>query len=92
MSGGGVEDVVQRQVEAYNAHDLDGFCACYSQDVVVLDADGNEMLRGMEPFREQYRQLFEGDAVAEIVARVSAGRWVVDHEMVRLADGLAGGA
>jgi uncharacterized protein (TIGR02246 family) len=78
------EAVVQRQVEAFNSHDLDRFCACYSDDVVVIDGDGNEMLRGMEAFRERYRQQFEGEPTGEIRARLSAGSWVVDHEIARL--------
>ena len=85
MPVSGAEAVVERQVEAYNAHDLNGFCACYSDDVVVIDGDGNDMLRGMEAFRERYRQQFEGDASGEIVGRLSAGSWVVDHEITRLA-------
>ena len=84
MSGSRPEAIVGRQVEAYNAHDLDGFCACYSDDIVVVDGDGNEVLRGMERFRERYRQQFEGDATGEVVGRVTAGSWVVDHEIARL--------
>jgi uncharacterized protein (TIGR02246 family) len=83
MSSSRPEAIVERQVEAYNAHDLDGFCACYSDDVVVVDGDGNEMLSGMEGFRERYRQQFAGDATGEVVGRVSAGSWVVDHEIAR---------
>ena len=85
MPVSGAEAVVERQVEAFNAHDLDGFCACYSDDVVVIDGDGNYMLRGMKAFREHYRKQFEGDASGEIVGRLSAGSWVVDHEIARLA-------
>ena len=85
MTASDAEAVVQRQVEAFNAHDLDGFCACYSDDVVVVDGDGNEMLSGMEAFRERYRQQFEGDVSGEIAARLSAGSWVVDREIARLA-------
>jgi hypothetical protein len=86
MSGAGPEVTVERQVEAYNTHDLDRFCACYSDDVVVVDGDGNQMLGGMEAFRERYRQQFAGDATGEVVARVSAGPWVVDREIARLGE------
>ena len=78
------EALVERQVEAFNAHDLEAFCACYSDDVLVIDGDGDEMLRGMAAFRERYRQQFEGDAAGEIGGRLSAGSWVVDHEIARL--------
>lgn len=79
------EAIVQRQVEAFNAHDLDGFCACYSDDVVVLDGSGDEMLRGMEAFRERYRHQFRADAAGEVHGRLSAGSWVVDHETAQIA-------
>ena len=69
------EALVERQVEAFNAHDLEAFCACYSEDVLVIDGDGNEMLRGMAAFRERYRQQFEGDAAGKIGGRLSAGSW-----------------
>ena len=28
---------VERQVDAYNAHDLDAFVACYTDDIVTSD-------------------------------------------------------
>lgn len=30
-------DVVERQVDAYYRHDIDGFVACYSEDAVIED-------------------------------------------------------
>ena len=46
------------QLAAYNAADLDAFCACYHEDVVVLDDDGSESLRGAEAFRARYAPMF----------------------------------
>jgi hypothetical protein len=58
---------------------------------VVVDGGGNEVLRGMAAFRERYRQQFEGDAAGDIRGRLSAGSWVVDHEVARLGrQGLEG--
>ncbi len=31
---------MHRQVEAYNAGEVDAFVACYAQNVVIEDADG----------------------------------------------------
>ena len=53
-----VQVLAAQQLEAYNASDIDGFCACYHEDVVVLD-DRTEKLRGIQAFREQYQTLFE---------------------------------
>lgn len=46
------------QLRAYNAHDLDAFCACYADDVRVLDASGAATVTGIADFRERYAQLF----------------------------------
>ncbi|HAP74868.1 MAG TPA: hypothetical protein DCR14_02155 [Acidimicrobiaceae bacterium] len=75
-------DVVQRQADAYNAHDLDGFVATYSPDVVVRDLAG---VRGSGHawLRDTYGPMFEGGSPpAAIRGRVSAGNWVVDEELV----------
>lgn len=77
-----VEAVVQRQVEAYNAGDLDAFCAAYSEDVAVLDADGAEVVRGVGGLREMYQRVFLEGHSSEVVNRLVVGSWVVDHEVV----------
>lgn len=46
-----------RQLEAYNAHDLDAFVACYHPEVEVWDG-GACIARGTAAFRERYTDLF----------------------------------
>jgi hypothetical protein len=77
-------DPVQAQVDAYNARDIDAFVAAYADDVVISDHDGRPLLGGVEAMREQYGALFDGtpDLRAEILGRISAGDWTVDHERV----------
>ena len=77
-------DAVETQVQAYNAHELDAFVACYAEEVVVEDGDGNELVRGRSGMRERYGRLFrESPAVqAEILTRIRLGRYVVDEERV----------
>ncbi len=78
-----MDDPVERQVAAYNAYDLDGFLACFAEDVVVTGPDGAVQLRGLQEMRVRYGALFAGgDIQAEIVGRLRAGDWVVDHERV----------
>ncbi len=71
------------QLRAYNRRDTDAFCACFSDDVVVLDADGVETVRGIDAFRERYRGLFEGhsEVHGSIVARLCLPPHVVEHEV-----------
>ena len=76
-----VEELATRQLAAYNAADLDGFCGCYADDVVVLDGDGAVSLRGAEAFRERYRPMFErGGFGASVDQRVQLGTHCVERE------------
>ncbi|MFD7027322.1 nuclear transport factor 2 family protein [Streptomyces sp. NPDC059917] len=79
-------DVVERQLAAYNGHDIDAFAATYAEDVTVRRSDGSR-LRGRQALRDKYAAQFaEGRCRAEIVGRLVEGDWVVDHE---IAHGLA---
>jgi hypothetical protein len=75
-----VQALAAHQLDAYNASDLDGFCACYHEEVVVLD-DGQETVKGLKAFRARYQDLFEKwQFGAAVPARVQAGNHCVDHE------------
>ncbi|MEZ0106056.1 hypothetical protein ABH920_000037 [Catenulispora sp. EB89] len=79
-------EVVEQQLAAYNSHDIDAFVATYAEDVVVNRSDGSR-LEGRQALRDKYAgQFVEGRCRAEILARLSEGDWVVDHEV---AHGLA---
>ena len=77
-----VEELAQRQLDAYNRADLDAFCACYAPNVLVLDESGDVSLRGREAMRERYGALFGRfrDVRADLVDRVACGPHAVDHE------------
>lgn len=79
-----IEHAVERQVLAYNAHDLDEFIACYAETVVVEDADGNVLMKGREEMREQYGRIFNAcpDVRGEILSRMRVGSFIVDEEHV----------
>ena len=76
-----VSELAQAQLDAYNASDLDAFCHCYHEEVVVLD-DREETLRGIEAFRARYVSLFEHWRFgASVPSRLAAGDHCVDHEL-----------
>lgn len=80
-----VVDVVQRQLDAYNAHDLEAFVATYSDDVEVYRAPSTTpALSGKQKLREFYRDSrFNRPALhAAIVHRSVVGNKVVDHERI----------
>ena len=75
---------VDRQVEAYNARDIDAFAACFAEDLVIVDADGAELTRGRAQLIEQYRRWFARNPAlhVEIESRIEIGAFVVDAEHV----------
>ncbi len=77
-------DLAEKQLTAYNAHDLDGFCACFSVDVAVELLIGNQSLfSGMDTFRAAYAERFSNpDLHARLLNRIACGRVVVDEEEV----------
>ncbi|MEC7523017.1 MAG: nuclear transport factor 2 family protein [Myxococcota bacterium] len=76
-----VESLARRQLDAYNAADLDAFCACYHPQVRVLDHDGNEVCVGIEAFRRRYEALFSTRTFGGAVeTRLVVGEHCVDHE------------
>ena len=84
-----MEDPVAAQLEAYNRQDVDAFCACYADDVVVEDAHGKRLFEGVAAMRDGCARLFEGYPAnrAEILSRIRIGPWVIDEERVTGRDG-----
>lgn len=83
-------DAVEKQVEAFNARDLDAFVACYTREAVIEDADGGVQMSGRDEIRKSYGELFESrpNLRAEIPSRIRVGSSVVDEEEVSgLTDG-----
>ena len=79
------EAVVQRQLEAYNARDLDRFVAEFSDTVRVYRPPAVEpAISGKAALAEFYaNNRFNGpDLHAEIVSRMVLGNKVVDHERI----------
>jgi hypothetical protein len=81
-------DVVSRQVEAYNAADLEGFLACYAPEVVIRSGEGVVLNDGLDAMRATYEDWFGSlpGLRAEILSRLRLGAWVVDEEHVTAED------
>ena len=78
-------DVVQRQVEAYNARDLERFVALYADAVRIFRMPSVEpAISGKAQLGEVYRARFSAASLhAEILNRIVLGNKVIDHERVR---------
>jgi hypothetical protein len=77
--------VVQAQDNAYNAHDINAFAACYADDVTINDLSGKQpVVHGVAALKTTYAFLARvpKDFRVEIVQRSSSGPIVVDHERV----------
>ena len=77
--------LAQRQLDAYNGHDLDAFAACYAEDVQVLRlATGQVLCQGRDALRAQYAELLAPTSTihARLADRMVLGRFAVDLERV----------
>ncbi|MEQ1919020.1 MAG: nuclear transport factor 2 family protein, partial [Elusimicrobiota bacterium] len=84
------EELVQAQVDAYNARDLEAFLATYAEEVVLVN-DGKERTLAKAALRTGYGKLFSENPGLRCVVlrRESTGNTVIDDERV---DGLADGS
>ncbi|MGG7448843.1 nuclear transport factor 2 family protein [Kosakonia oryzendophytica] len=76
---------VEKQFAAYNAHDIDAFAACFSEDFTAWRMPADEpTLQGREALRNFYAQhRFNNPALrAELLSRTVMGNKVFDHEKI----------
>jgi hypothetical protein len=80
------EEIVDGQLAAYNAGDLDAFLDHFVENVPVLSFPSGEVMadRSGAAFRERFRTLFADHpgVKATLVSRVVTGNIVVDQEHI----------
>jgi len=77
------EMVVQRQLDAYNAHDLRALLAIYDENAQLFEHPSTLLASGTDALRERYEARFkELNPHAKLVNRVVMGNTVIDHETV----------
>src|SRR6478735_1462680 len=77
--------IVQRQLDAYNAHDLAAFVACYAQDVAVWRMPATApAMSGREALAAFYgsERFSRAGLRADLVGRMVVGGKVIDHELI----------
>ncbi len=86
------EQVVQAQVEAFNAGDLDRFMARYTPTAVLYDHPGSVWLSGAAAMRTEYAKQFASKPKigVTIPKRIVSGDYVIDEEVLMI-DGQARG-
>jgi hypothetical protein len=81
--------VVQRQLDAYNAQDLNAMLACYAPDCVIASLNGAVTETSRESLRARYAKTFADfpENRARLVNRINVGNMVIDHEDVSRGPG-----
>lgn len=77
------EAVVQKQVDAYNAHNVEAIAACFGQDVEFRSMEGKvEGEKGVAALRKGYTELFKTfpKLKVKILDRIVQGSFVIDQE------------
>lgn len=83
MSAIANEAVVQRQLEAYNAKDIDAFMACWAVDAKIYAHPDTLLAEGAAAIRARHEVRFrEPNLFGRLIQRMSAGNTVVDREVV----------
>ena len=77
------EQVVQRQLDAYNAHDLDAWLDTYVVDAKQFEHPATLLASGHPEIRARAAPRFaEPNLHAQLLKRVVLGEMVIDHESV----------
>jgi hypothetical protein len=76
--------IVQKQLEAYNARDIDAFMDTYADNIKLYDFPNKVTMEGKAKMREHYSTFFKStpDLYCEIKNRIVIGNKVIDEEYV----------
>lgn len=82
------EQIVQRQVNAYNARDIDTFLEVYADDIEIFNFPNEPGSKGKEMLRGRFSKMFERvpNLYCEIKKRIVIGNKVIDREHIRFGD------
>ena len=77
------EIVVQKQLDAYNARDIEAIMATYAEDAHQFEHPAKLLARGTAELRERFYSRFkEPNLHAKLIHRVVLGNKIIDQELV----------
>ena len=81
--------IAQKQLDAYNAQDLDAYVSYFAEDCVVSGLNGQPTETNRAAIKARYAKAFAQfpQNKAELKNRIAVGNTVVDHERVIRAPG-----
>jgi uncharacterized protein (TIGR02246 family) len=78
--------VVQRQLDTYNAQDIDGFVAVFAEDAEIFRniGDTEAAMKGRDAIRAGYGRIFRENPQnkSTLMGRMVQGNFVFDHEWI----------
>lgn len=83
-------EVVQNQLDAYNAKDIEGFLKVFAEDAVAYNYGETEpFIKGKTNFRTTYGNLFNSSPQlhSEVISRQVIGNTVIDYEYITGREG-----
>ena len=82
-------DIAQKQLDAYNAQDLDTYVSFFAEDCIVSGLNGQPTETSRDAIRARYAKAFAQFPAnkAHLKSRIAVGNTVVDHEKVARAPG-----
>jgi hypothetical protein len=76
-------EIVRRQLEAYNATDIDAFMSHWAEDAQFFAFPSELLAQGAEQIRERHVARFkEPNLCAQLISRMNVGNLVIDREVV----------
>lgn len=78
------ELLVQKQLNAYNLHDIEAFLDTYADDVELFDFPNKPIGKGKEQMRKEYGAMFKQVPTlhCQVTERIVQGNIIIDHESV----------
>jgi len=79
------EQIVEKQVIAYNERDIDAFVNCHSSKIELFNFPDNvPFLTGGNALRKRYGEIFTNspNLHSEVVKRIAMGNTVIDYEII----------
>lgn len=76
-------EVVERQLQAFQAGDLNAFVAMYAPDAVVSNFPGTPVMTGHDEMRAGYASSFaDRQFTLTLGERIANGQFVIDEEVI----------
>jgi imidazolonepropionase-like amidohydrolase len=75
--------LVQQQLNAYNAHNLEAFLEPYSDSVAIYNSRGVLMMKGKKAMRASYQFIQQVPGLhCRLLNRMESGNTIIDHEEI----------